>query len=483
MSVEAFRAGMELRSRHLGRAVPAAGRRRVVVHPEAVGVVALAMAGERTGLWGIAFGKVRRSDPKIAAVGDARDYSEQTRLWREMASVFATAGKEPQLIVPSRQTARLLVESAARFRYHEDPGVAQAAEMAWWCLTRREVAGSHSAVVLTESLGEHFAIGADDGTDDDLRVWLAWIGATDQEDLELRVAKRLAEPPDPKTDVDFDEKLWPKVERRDKERAERRQLADEILSKVKRRRLEKDIALQARTRASTVKVALLPTLRAGWSRLRTAAELLGNDPRPALADLEKFCEADQESWAREVSRRERGFGMSRRDSARTAVIGMAEAEAAQGCWEGALVWDDPMARLEALAAGHAVAGTVTESDAAGFTIAASTEGARARVGDAMAFMGPNGPLGLDVVDVSDDGGAVSVSVEWSGGGFPRVAGDEAVLWPPPPDYSRRFLGWLSGRIKEKHWALGDHDGGSPSAQTSTATGPDPLAAVEALRMR
>ena len=158
---------MELRSRQLGRAVAAAGRRRLVVHEEAIGVVALAMAGERTGLWGVAWQKLRRSDPKIAAVGDARDFPEQTRLWREMSATFKTAGDEPQLVVPSRRTARLLFESAARFRYDKDPEVAAAAEMAWWCLTRREIAGSHSAIVLTEALAEHFAVGADDGQDDD----------------------------------------------------------------------------------------------------------------------------------------------------------------------------------------------------------------------------------------------------------------------------------------------------------------------------
>ena len=52
------------------------------------------------------------------------------------------------------------------------------------------------------------------------------------------------------------------------------------------------------------------------------------------------------------------------------------------------------------------------------------------------------------------------------------------LWPPPPDFGRQFLGWLSGRIREKHWAFGDeHD---TVAVSDPGQGDDPLAAIEAL---
>lgn len=481
MSVEAFKAGMELRSRSLGRAVLAAGRRRVVIHPEAIGVVTLAMAGERTGLWGIAYGKVRRGTPKISAVGDARDYADQARLWSDMAQIFQTAGDEPQLIVPSRRTARLLAESAARFRYNDSPEVARAAEMAWWCLTRREIAGSHSAVVLTEVLDEHFSIGADAGSNDDLRVWLAWIGATGQEDLAERTARRLAEPLDPKTEVEFDEALWPAVERREEERIKRRALVDQTLTVEKRRRLERDIDRQAKNRATKVKAALTPTLRSGWGRLVETVEIMNKDQRPYLADLEKFCESDQKSWSAEVARRERGFAMSRRDSPRAAVVGIVEAEAALSCWNSALVWDDPMARAEAIAAGRAVVGTIADADASGFTLVSSNETVRARVGDAMNITIASGQIAVEVVDVSDSGGAVSVTVEWSGNRILLDSGSEMTLWPSPPDYGRRFVGWLRGRIKDPHWALGDKNEPITRQSPQTNDNRDPLAAVMALR--
>lgn len=106
--------------------------------------------------------------------------------------------------------------------------------------------------------------------------------------------------------------------------------------------------------------------------------------------------------------------------------------------------------------------------------------ARVRVGDVLSIVVGGEHVGVDVVDVADDAGAVSVTVEWADGGV-AIEGERLVLWPPPPDYSRRFLGWLSGRMKEKHWALGDRHDETPVA-LGTPTG-DPLAAVEAMHKR
>lgn len=484
MSVEVFRAGMRLRSRQLGRAVMSSERLRTVVHPEAIGIVALAMAGERTGLWGVGWGKVRRSQPtSITAVGDARDYKEQVRLWREMAKVFSTAGDEPQIVVSNRRTARLLAESAYRFRYDKtNTEIVRAAEIVWWSIMRQEIAGSHAAVILTKVLGDHFTIGADDGQEDDLRIWLAWIGATDPANLETRLARRLAEPPDPKTELEFDEMLWPHVNRRTIEKEERQLLLQS--TGVGQIPSERDFSLQANLRSAVITPELKKILKPAWTRLTEAVTVLAKDPRAPLTDLGKFCGADRQSWAREEARRERGFGMSRHDSPRAAIMGLAEAEVAQELWEGALVWDDRVARAEAIAAGEAITGIITDCTKAGFTLAASMEGARARVGDSLAVMDFDAPALVEVVDVTDDGGAIGVSVEWKGGQAPLsaitlVVGDETVLWPPPPDFGRQFMGWLAGRIKNKHWAFDGQDEGSMSRDPVTAA--DPLAAVEALR--
>lgn len=470
MSAQVFSAGLALRSRSLGRAVPASARRRVPIHPEAIGIVALAMAGERTGLWGAAFGKIRRGMARQASVGDARDHVQQAGLWHEMAPTILSAGDEPQLVVPSRQTARLLTESASRFRYHEDPKVATAAETVWWCLTRRELPGSHSGVVLTEALAAHYAVGADGGESDDLRVLLAWIGATGPEDLAARIAAREAEPPDPKTTLEFDEALWAKVDAREKRRAARQVLVNKAATEAERRRAERDLQRQAENRAQAVKVALKAPLGAAWSRLRDAAKVLDGVPRPVLAGIEHFCGADQRAWQREVARRERGYSMARRDSPRAAVVGLAEAEVARNLWAGALVWDDPMARAEALAGGDATAGSVMASNEAGFSVAADDGLVRARVGDTLVVDLDGEHVEVELVEVSDEAGTVSLSVEWEGMHEPLPEQSRVVLWPPPPDYNTRWLGWLTKRLAEKHWTLGDRSA-PPPTPVSPPSGP------------
>lgn len=481
MSGTVFDIGMTLRARELGRAIPVSERKHSVIHEEAVGITALAMAGERTGLWGIGFGKIRRGQAHYAAVGDARDHDEQARLWREMNGVLSTAGDEPQIVVSNRQTKRLLAESAARFRYHPDPEVAHAAELVWWACERHDVAGSHALVVLSELLAEHYAMGADGGPCDDLRTWLGWLEATGSADLVDKVTAREAEPPDPKTTLQFDEALWPKVERRKEDRDARQVLVSASATDAERKKAERDVKLQARNRAATVKVALTPLLRASWERIIRTAGIFAKDRRAHLVYLEEFCSADEASWARELRRRERGYSQSRRQNPRQAILSYAEAEIAQSCWWGALVWDDSVARSRALADGEALRGTVTASDSGGFTLTAQGDSVRTRIGDSMSLMGPEGPVEVSVTDMSDDAGAVSVTFEWDDSRIPQSVGAEVTVWPPPPDFGRRYLGWLSGKLMEKHWALGDV-AVPATASASFDDGSDPLALVEALRV-
>ena len=80
MSSEIFKVGLSLRSRSLGRAIRTASTRRTIIHPEAIGIVAMAMAGERTGIWGMSIGKIRRGTSKTLIVGDARDHLEQAEI-------------------------------------------------------------------------------------------------------------------------------------------------------------------------------------------------------------------------------------------------------------------------------------------------------------------------------------------------------------------------------------------------------------------
>ena len=482
MSAEAFDAGLALRARMLGRAAHAASTLHVVLHDEAIGIVPVAMAGERTGLWGIGISKIRRRIPRTAAVGDARDFDEQTRLWAEMAPTLASAGDEPQLVVPHRHSARLLAESAVRFCHHPDSQVAAAARTVWWCCGRGEIAGSHSLVVLTDVLSEHFAIGEDGGPGDDLRVWLAWLESQGHDDLARRLVARDAEPSDPKTSLEFDERLWPKVARRSEERAARRAAVEEGVSDIERERSRRDIERQAHVRAATVKAALQPTITAGWRRLMSIVDLLASDPRSPIADLGRFCDADQESWARERQRRARCLPVARRDSARTAILGLAEADAALACWQGTLVWGDTVAQARALASGAAISGTVAGVDDAGFAVVVSTaRPVRARAGDTMAVVGPDGPVEVEVADVEAAGERLAVSVVWAGRPIPLPEGDATVLWPSPADFGRRWIGWLAQRISATHWALGDTPDGEDISPLPAHTSGERLAAVNALQ--
>ena len=54
----------------------------------------------------------------------------------------------------------------------------------------------------------------------------------------------------------------------------------------------------------------------------------------------------------------------------------------------------------------------------GFAAIAVNERVRARVGDARPVLAGEVHVGVDVADVADDAGAVSVTVEWSDEGLP-----------------------------------------------------------------
>lgn len=479
MSAETFRAGLALRARALGRAVPAASTKHVVLHDEAVGIVVIGMAGERTGLWGVGFGKLRRGTPKIAQVGDARGDEEQVRLWKEMASVLAKCGDEPQIVVSNRHSARLLSESASRFlTYKPDDEVRWAAEVVWWACTRREIAGSHAALVLTDALGDHFAISHDGGPTDDLRVWLAWIGASGPDDLAVRLDRRLAEPADPKTALSFDEALFPKVQRTHEELKASRKAADAATSASERAAIARAARVRERNRAAAIKSALHPLLVSAWARLLQGSKVLRDDPRPPLQDLDRFCRADEEGWARELRRRAVGATMRRRDLPRAAVMGLAESEVALDLWVGALCYGDEMARAEALATGDAISGTVVDSTVGSMTVAVDSGPVRARVGDTMRFDAAEGTVKVTVVDVFDDGGKTAVVVEWNQ--LYAETRHSVVLWPAKPDYHRRYLGWLAHRLSEEHWALGNDTPEWESIHFDPEEGARRLAAVNAL---
>ena len=464
----------------MGRAVPAAATLRTVIHPEAIGIAAVAMAGERTGIWGVSLGKIRRGTPRTFTVGDARETSEQADLWKKMAKTLATAGSEPQLVFPNRQCAKLFAESAHRFCYSKDPDVAAAAEVVWWCVTRREIPGSHATVVLTDALTEHWAVGEDGCTTDDLRIALAWLKATDPQDLSELRTEALDASSDPKTSLEFDEKLWPKVARRDEERRARSVLVDETSSELENKRARADVERQARNRAREVSKALLPTLKEAWSRLLEGCALLEDSGLPPLPHLDKFCAADASSWERELSRRARGYSMARRDSSRQAVIGLAEAEVASELWEGALVWGDEVAKAEAIAGGSALQGVVAVSNPNGATVAIASGMVRARPGDSLVLVIQEEEIAVEVIDVSTTADEVAIAVEWEG---MRVLNkdDEVTIWPPRPDFGRRYLGWLAGRLATKHWVLGDADSAPPVRQMGSVSPVDPLAAALALR--
>ena len=482
MSSEIFKVGLSLRSRSLGRAIRTASTRRTIIHPEAIGIVAMAMAGERTGIWGMSIGKIRRGTSKTLIVGDARDHLEQAEMWIKISETLSSAGDEPQIVFSNRQSAKLLTESASRFRYNKNPLVSEAAETVWWCCTRREMAGSHSSVVLTDAICEQYAIGEDGCTTDDLRVALAWVESSGAEDLEENMNRRLEEFSDPKTSLEFDEELWPSVDRRDSERKSRRLLNSESTSEEDMVRAKKDIALQAKNRASVVKKSLTKPLEHAWKRLVVASKVVEDKSLPYLEHMEKFCEADKKSWQREISRREKGYSIARRDSTRAAVVGMAEAGVAAELWEGALVWGDEAARAEALCGGAASRGTVMNSNLDGLSIIVKSGIVKTRLGDSRILtIDGLGEITVEITDVSTEGDNVLIEVEWSGMNIVED-GAEATLWPLRPDFSHRYLGWLSGRIGSKHWVLGDKNGVLPTKRKSLSGNiEDPLALALGLK--
>lgn len=461
----------------MGRAVYASSTKRVVVHDEAIGIVGIAMAGERTGMWGVGIGKLRRGAPRIATVGDARDHTEQARLWEEMAPVLATAGPEPQIVVPNRHSLRLIAESASRFLRSDRRSVREAAEVVWWCCTRREVAGSHAAVVLTDVLSEHFAISHDGGETDDLRIWLGWLKATGLSDLASCLETELAKPEGPKTSITFDEELYKKVARAYRDVEAHKSDASRIADAVVQASVTRAADRQFKNRGAPIKAAVNPLVRTSWERLITVVQLMTRDPRSLLKDIEHFCTADRKSWEREIARREKGYKVSRRDSPIGAVVALAEATVANDLWQAALCAGDEIARQEALVSGDAVRGVVDAADPEGATVRVGGGPVRIRPGDSLALDVDGDLIDVSVVDVSDDVDGAAVRIEWDG--MYPAGGKQVILWPARPDYQRRYLGWLWGRFADGHWALGKE--GLEAVTPSAAEPEELLAKVTSVR--
>jgi hypothetical protein len=510
MSAGLFRVGMQMRARELQQAVRTAETMRLKLHNWAVGIAAVGMPGERTGLWGVAVGRIGIvSGPLMPeTVGDARSYEGQIALWRHIGKILGEAregargeegrievkkprdagadapdGFEWQIVVSSRQAARLLAESASRFRYVKDEEARNAAEVVWWCLERREFAGSHAAVVLTETFALHWATGEDGGDPDDLRLWLPWLqAAVTGNDLAALKKRYGAQPPDPITDPKFDAALWKNLERGEDERSLR--VAYRAAEKGSPQRAELELELRPYRDAhdKAVSTALKPVLGAAWKRLVEGWKLLANDPRPRLAALAQFCAADEGAWVGQHKRREKGKYMARRDSLRRSVHNWFEMAAAKECWEGALVWGDRVARIEAVAAGRSVTGEVVEVGDDGFVLSCAAGVARVRAGDRMAVDVVPAPVAVDVMDVSGDGERLYVTLEWSEDRLRDELGDKVELLPALPDFTRRNTGWVGVALSGPHWAIEDKtDAAAYAIGPVSDNGGDPLAEVEALR--
>lgn len=358
--------GARLRARESGHAHRVAHIAVWPPHDQARILIPVAMPGEPSRLWAVAWGEPG-SAPQVRAVATPMDNYEQLKLWQWLtdlvwpwASTEADKGQcTAQLVMASSEATGVMQSAADRLlrydvnRSHAEGepdlrAISNCAQLLWWAISEQARIGSHLVVPMQEVLDTHWAFG---GLCNNLSDQLAWIRGTPPQ-----------EPGSPWED------LWP---------PEQDEKGEYLLELVKRWRAKKHQPEDG----EAIKVVLEETASTIWYRVQDAWMTYRDAGLAPLPSLDHWCRLDANGWLATRTWLDQGGMIAIHDSQSSGIIRFNRRNSAQGKWDHELLCADPWKRLLATARGEVVEGQAVCSIPGTWTLITDQLNVRLRQGD------------------------------------------------------------------------------------------------------
>lgn len=464
-----------------GRAQRVASHLQMNIQPHALVICPLAMAGEDTTIHAVAIGAIG-GEPQIRVVPDPRVRDDQYRLVCWVGDIIEAyyqrcrdAGDYPQIWTASGGAAGHLDVLADRLRFVRDNApVQRVGALLTFATERSPVEGQQALMTMTGALSAHYATGQQEGEDEHLGAFLAWLDPPGG-DTSRAAAVAAREVMGVKTDPDFD-----------------RDILQPAISRYHAALKGSPSPAQLQLRVQVIEQALSPIVaRIYAATQRGFAFLIGEFPPSALlSDLHAHEAAVFASFMRA---RDAGMPLPYRDTPKAGAFKIAEREhAAQSIAAGA-IYGDTMAQERARMAGDILCGAVSDVTMTRlgrkrvhrFVVQTSQQNLHMRARDELAWL-VDPRLKCVIEGVDKDGAVTRVRLRVSGGmqsvGPPRD-GAQIELGPAPPDWLSlgRERQKMASRLATTPWTHA-RDAAPPPATPHAAPQPaDILAAIEALR--
>ncbi len=466
-----------------GRAVRIASNQRVAIHPDALVLCPIAMAGEDTSMHIVACGRIGQA-AEFRCVPDPRYRDDQYGLFEWLGDRVeqyflecVQAGSYPQIWVPSSGAVGLLDTLADRLRFNrENLKVKRFGELLSYATERFPIEGQQALMTATGVLRMHFATGQQEGEDEHLGALLVWMRPPAGRNVLAAVAVAEDVPMGVKTDPDFD-----------------RDDLEPLVSAYNEARKRKATSKELETRAGQIADLLRPVVSRIYEGTQEAISLLaaeGLQPIPHLDGLEAR-EADE--FRSFMSSRESGHPLPLRDSPKSAAFRLAAREDAAEGARAAILYGDRVHLERERLAGRILGGTVENPVRtrlaprrfqSRFTVVTGQRVLHVRRGDELHLLA-DPRMKVVVTDVRRSGRTTRVSVVMLKGtripGLP-IANQQVLLGDGPPDWDGiiRMRKQMRDRLATPPWTHQDQQ--LPGASPSNAPRPDDLlAAIEGLR--
>jgi hypothetical protein len=471
-----------LRAFEAGKAIRAASHLQVAIQPHALVISPLGMAGEDTTIHAIAIGPIG-GPPQIRVVPDPRVRDEHYALITWLGEIVEryfqqrrTCGEFPQIWVSSGGSAGHLDILADRLRFTRDaPAIKRTGELLTYVTERMPIVGQQALLTATGALSAHYCTGQQEGEDEHLGVFLAWLDPPHDIDIRLAVERAERQVMGAKTDPEFD-----------------RNTLQPLLNAYNRTRKGGGTGAELKRRARAIEAQLCPIVQNIFAAVQRAlGHLQGQFPAASiLADLER-CEA--EAFASFMQARDNGYPLPYRDKPKAGAFKISERELAVQNTERGALYGDQVAQAKARLDGNIITGicgnvtatkTRTGKSLRRFDLKTQQSNLHLRRGDELALL-RDARLRCVVEDVQRLGAVTRISFLVAAGmrcvGVPPL-GSEIDLAPPPPDWFQlvRMRTKMAARLAETPWT---HTEAAPPEQPAptVARPSDLLAAVEMLR--
>lgn len=333
-----------LRAFEARRAIRAASHLQVSIAPHALVVCPLAMAGEDTTIHAVAIGGIGMP-PQIRVVPDPRVRDEHYALIAWMGGIIEDyyqerrrLGEFPQIWVSSGAAAGHLDILADRLRFTRNaPEIKRTGDLLTYVTERMPVAGQQALMTATGALSAHYCTGQQEGEDEHLGVFLAWLDPP--AGIEIWRAIEIAERQvmGVKTDPEFD-----------------RTDLQPLLKAYNIARKAGEVA-QIRRRADAIEDHLAPLVGNIYASVQRALGFLQGrfPPAPVLAELVR-CEAQE--FSSFMQSRDDGYPLPYRDSPKAAAFKISERELAIQNTERGIIYGDRIAQARAQLSGKIITG-------------------------------------------------------------------------------------------------------------------------------